>query len=477
MAWTGLALTVDGQNALNNAQLSNHLNIKSIVIGDGAPPANFRTLKSLVNQVYEITEIKIDVAGGKCTITADFPDVDYDYYFREIGIIVITEEGEKLYVYDNCGEDAQYIVNSTGVEKTRKRIRLVLNISDVAEITVTDPGILYVSYEDFEMVVDEMEDHFADTDNPHQVTAKQLGIDPTLDMDKPVSTAQQAALDELYEQLAAYTRQKITELINGAPESLDTLKEVADAVAAHKSVMDALDAAIGKKASAAEFDSHVKDAVKHITAAERTKWNNKMEKTDNSADNTVAFTSGDAENPTGWAGVGVVTSGEKHSSLMRKISLAIKNVRYLWKLLGSTSLAGIGDGTVTGAIRELNTGTNALVARLGVEETLGIPTPAEGTIEVFNGFISKRNGIVHFTMYCKVLKNLQETELIFTLQEGWKPKLYYYSANFAYIASLYDSVLGKQYPFIKFEPNGEFHISARKDDYLMIDTTYIQDQT
>ena len=125
----------------------------------------------------------------------------------------------------------------------------------------------------------------------------------------------------------------------------------------------------------------------------------------------------------------------------------------------------------------LNTGTNALVARLGVEETLGIPTPAEGTIEVFNGFISKRNGIVHFTMYCKVLKNLQETELIFTLQEGWKPKLYYYSANFAYIASLYDSVLGKQYPFIKFEPNGEFHISARKDDYLMIDTTYIQDQT
>ena len=55
MAWTGLALMVDGQNALNNAQLSNHLNIKSIVIGDGAPPANFRTLKSLVNQVYEIT--------------------------------------------------------------------------------------------------------------------------------------------------------------------------------------------------------------------------------------------------------------------------------------------------------------------------------------------------------------------------------------------------------------------------------------
>lgn len=107
------------------------------------------------------------------------------------------------------------------------------------------------------------------------------------------------------------------------------------------------------------------------------------------------------------------------------------------------------------------------------EETIGIPTPAEGTIEVFSGFISKRNGIVHFTMYCKILKNLREDELIFILPEGWKPKLYYYSANFGHIANLYDSVLGKQYPFIKLEPNGAFHIFAQKDDYLMIDTTYI----
>ncbi len=467
MAWTGLALTVDGQNALNNAQLSNHLNIKSIVIGDGAPPANFRTLKSLVNQVYEITGLKIDAVNGKCTITADFPDVDYDYYFREIGIIVITEEGEKLYVYDNCGEDAQYIVNSTGVEKTRKRIRLVLNISDVAEITVTDPGILYVSYEDFEMVVDEMEDHFADTDNPHQVTAKQLGIDPTLDMDKPVSTAQQAALDELYEQLAAYTRQKITELINGAPESLDTLKEVADAVAAHKSVMDALDAAIGKKASAAEFDSHVKDAVKHITAAERTKWNNKMEKTDNSADNTVAFTSGDAENPTGWADVGVVTSGEKHSSLMRKISLAIKNVRYLWKLLGSTSLAGIGDGTVTGAIRELNTGTNAFVARLGDDYgPVAITPDVDATIfESSDSWIQKKNGIVVVHIYGRVNTNAVFTLL--TLPKGLRPWAHVHADG----AIIYNDI-GNVSSSGTIQDNGLIKISGQAGKWISFTITY-----
>ena len=395
MAWNGLALTVDGQNALNAAQLANSMEIRSVVVGDGRPPANFRTLKGLVHQLYEITDLRIDMAeDGKCTITVDIPKVGYDYYFREIGIIVMTNEGEKLYVYDNCGDDAQYIVSTTGVEATRKRIRLTLNISDVAEIAVTNPSILYVAYDDFEETKERLErgiksnaenldGHIEDYDNPHKVTPEQLGLDSTSDMDKPVSIAQQAALDELYQQLAAYTNQKIAGLINGAPESLDTLKEVADAIAAHKTIMDALDAAIGKKASAAEFDSHTKDTTKHVTPTERTNWNDantkkhthgnksvldgitstlisewsaKMEKTGDSANNTVTFSSGDATNPTGWADIGVVASGEKHSSLMRKFSLAVKNLRYLWNLLGGTSLAGIGDGTVTGAINALNTG-------------------------------------------------------------------------------------------------------------------------
>lgn len=371
MAWTGLTLTVDGRNALNQSQLSNRMNIKSIAVGDGNAPGNFSILKGLVHQLYEITNLKIDVVDGKCTLTADFPKVDYDYYFREVGVVVATDTGDKLYVYDNCGDDAQHMVYTTGVESTQKRIRLSLYIDDVAQITVSNPSILYVGYDDYEKTVGRLEEaidaakeqaaedldgHVQDTNNPHKITAKQLGLDPTSDMDKPVSIAQQAALDALYQQMTAYTQQKIADLINGAPTSLDTLKEVADAIAAHKTIMDALDAAIGKKANAAEFDSHTKDATKHITAAERTKWNAKMETTGDSANNTTTFTSGDATNPTGWADIGLVASGEKHNSLMRKFSLAIKNVRYLWKLLGSTSLSGIGDGTVTGAINALNTG-------------------------------------------------------------------------------------------------------------------------
>ncbi|MFR3595729.1 hypothetical protein [Enterocloster sp.] len=146
MAWSGLTLTVDGRQALTDAQMSNVINFKAIVIGDGAPPTNFNTQKSLVHQLYEITDIDVEASEEGCTITGDFPIVDYDYYFKEIGLLVTTNNGDKLYVYDNCGDDAQYIVSTTGVETNRKRIRLSLIISNVAEITVSTPSILYVDY-------------------------------------------------------------------------------------------------------------------------------------------------------------------------------------------------------------------------------------------------------------------------------------------------------------------------------------------
>ena len=209
MAWNGLVLTVDGRNALNEAQLSGRLEIRSIVVGDGMPPSSFRTLKGLVNQLYEIEDLKIDVADGRCTVTADIPTVGYDYYFREIGIMAATEDGGLLYAYDNCGEDAQHIVSTTGAESTRKRIRLTLDISDVAEVTVSNPSILYVAYDDYEAAVaqlreglaeggERMASHFADQDNPHHVTKKQVGLGevPNVATDDQTPTFSQAVARE-----------------------------------------------------------------------------------------------------------------------------------------------------------------------------------------------------------------------------------------------------------------------------------------
>lgn len=268
MAWNGLNLTVNGRNALSHAQVSGEMSIKSIVIGDGNPPDNFNTQEGLVHQLYEIKELKIDVKEDGCELTADFPKVGNDYYFREIGVIVTSKGKDILYVYDNCGSDAQLIVNSDA-ETTEKRVRLFLKISDVQNITVQTPSILYVSYDEFIQVTEELRDNKADKkdltahinnmDNPHQVTKEHIGlgnVDNTADSEKPVSKEQQRVIDEKYKSANTYTDQKVAQLVNGAPETLDTLKEIADAMVQNKSVVEALNNAIGTKMNKSDFDSY-----------------------------------------------------------------------------------------------------------------------------------------------------------------------------------------------------------------------------
>lgn len=76
------------------------------------------------------------------------------------------------------------------------------------------------------------------------------------------------------------------------------------------------------------------------------------------ADNTATFTSSDVADgsASAWTTVSKLSSGEKHSSIFAKVSQMFKNVRYLYKMLGTTDISKIGNGTCTGAISSLNSG-------------------------------------------------------------------------------------------------------------------------
>lgn len=86
----------------------------------------------------------------------------------------------------------------------------------------------------------------------------------------------------------------IDELIGGAPETYDTLKEISEYILNHEDVVTTLNTAIGNKVdkeegkglSAEDFTSALRaklDALPAITAADVEKWNGK-------ADNTAATT-------------------------------------------------------------------------------------------------------------------------------------------------------------------------------------------
>lgn len=74
------------------------------------------------------------------------------------------------------------------------------------------------------------------------------------------------------------------------------------------------------------------------------------------ASNVTSFTSSDVADGSApsWTNVATLTSGETHTSLFTKVSQMFKNVRYLYKMLGTTDISKIGDGTTTGAISSLN---------------------------------------------------------------------------------------------------------------------------
>ena len=59
------------------------------------------------------------------------------------------------------------------------------------------------------------------------------------------------------EEAKAYTDSEITDLINGAPTTRDTLKEIADAMDENQTVVEALNAAIGTKANKTDIPTKV----------------------------------------------------------------------------------------------------------------------------------------------------------------------------------------------------------------------------
>lgn len=69
------------------------------------------------------------------------------------------------------------------------------------------------------------------------------------------------------------------------------------------------------------------------------------------------FTSGDSTdaNATAWTSVTKVDNNTAFGTFFNRVSTMMKNVRYLYKLLGTTDISAIGGGTVTGALSALNT--------------------------------------------------------------------------------------------------------------------------
>lgn len=356
------------------------VNIVSFAVGDGggayfAPEACMTELKNetwrgAVNSC-KISEENVNVLVIESIISADVGG----FVIREMA--VFDDKGNMIAICNT--PDTQKVKVSDGVvHELQLRMEIALNNIDSIQLVV-DPNVVVATKKDFEKLQNDMEEehlfiqqHIEDNENPHK---QQDAINTAL-------RSAEAYSNDVYQQSTGYTDQKIADLIDGAPETLGTLKEVAEALTENQTVIEALDAAIGKKANQSEFDTHVGNSTIHVTSSEKDLWNNKLEKTGDTQNNIVTFTSGDSTAVNEWTDISVLKSKEKHSSLFAKISTMFKNVRYLYKMLGTTDISAISDGTVTGAISGLNTDLSQ------------IPVIQAGTIDV----ATERDIAVDFTV-------------------------------------------------------------------------------
>ena len=245
-------------------------------------------------------------------------------------------------------------------------------------------------------------------------------IDESLKAVVEKTAALQSRMSILQEELTQYTDTKISDLIGGAPETLDTLKEVADAIQENDDVVTALTEAIGTKQGKLGIGTFTKNidilgddglpqtssicwcqstvvsgtlpyesknsywfllktevaldnstirsqkAVvwgqennrvfeRIFTNGEWYAWKEYLRTDGDLKDTTVSFTSGDDLNPTGWTAIGKIFSGAKLKDMLNGFSTGIKNLRFLYKLIGTTDISKIGDGTLTGIVSALNT--------------------------------------------------------------------------------------------------------------------------
>ncbi|MDE6904699.1 MAG: hypothetical protein K2P76_07170 [Lachnospiraceae bacterium] len=71
-------------------------------------------------------------------------------------------------------------------------------------------------------------------------------------------------VEEVSSNLILETDKKISDLIDGAPETLDTLKEIADAIAENETIVDTLNEAIGKKVNMDYFNTEISKLGKSV---------------------------------------------------------------------------------------------------------------------------------------------------------------------------------------------------------------------
>ncbi|EIZ1262996.1 phage tail protein [Escherichia coli] len=229
-------LTNQGAARLANAtMLGSKLNLTQMAVGDanGVLPTPDPAQTKLINQkrIAPLNLLSVD-PNNQSQIIAEqiIPENEGGFWIREIGLY--DDEGVLIAVA-NCPETYKpQLQEGSGRTQT---IRMILVVTNTEAITLKiDPSVVlatrkYVDDKVLELklyVDDQMRNHIAAQDPHTQYAPKH---NPTL-TGEPKAPTPPAGNNTTRIATTAFIQAAITALINGAPATLDTLKEIAAAI-------------------------------------------------------------------------------------------------------------------------------------------------------------------------------------------------------------------------------------------------------
>lgn len=176
MSFTAPRFTDEGKALQAKAQAGTALKFTKMQLGDGELGSQaIAAMTGLINPLITVGISDVKAGNNYATVKSNFSNSELTtgFYWREIGVFAADPEkpndrnSDILYCYANAGSLAEYIP-AAGSEIVEKIISIPCIIGDAENVSAEIESGIYATK-------NELKEHIDNKNNPHNVTAKQLG--------------------------------------------------------------------------------------------------------------------------------------------------------------------------------------------------------------------------------------------------------------------------------------------------------------
>lgn len=192
MEWNNYCVTNAGVEVLKKAIGGKKVTITAAKSGtDTVPEGELKEQSVLSGTVRNATIANAtnQPEGYRVTLRVTNTGVKTSYIFKQLGLFATAEDESEVLFAILQSENGETVPDES--ELYTYDVSLIIAISDTSNITVNVDKTSYVTEE-------ELDGHKTDKSNPHSVTKAQVGLgnaDNTSDVNKPISSATQTALN------------------------------------------------------------------------------------------------------------------------------------------------------------------------------------------------------------------------------------------------------------------------------------------